>query len=174
MTDSHFSLPFAGNVGQIVGAAKRGKIPVAANEGVIMRRSLSIAVTAAIIGSSAANANGPAPITGRWQTDDGKAIIEVAPCGNAMCAKISRFLVTQPAGGARDGNNPDKALRSRPLLGVQILSGLRADGSEWKGQGYSPEEGRNFRATVTTKGNKLNLKGCVAVFCRTVQWTRAS
>jgi uncharacterized protein (DUF2147 family) len=123
--------------------------------------------------SAAASANGPSPIAGRWTTDDGKAIMEVASCGAAMCAKIARFLTAQPAGGARDAKNPDKALRSRPLLGVQVLSGLKPDGSAWSGRGYSPEEGRNFNATVTTTGNKLNLKGCVAVFCRTVTWTRA-
>jgi uncharacterized protein (DUF2147 family) len=112
-------------------------------------------------------------IAGRWQTDDGKAIVEVAPCGAAMCAKIARFLVPEPRGGARDDKNPDKALRTRPLLGVQILSGLKADGGAWKGRGYSPEEGRNFNATVTANGNKLNVRGCVSLFCRTVVWTRA-
>lgn len=121
-----------------------------------------------------AQANTPQPIAGRWTTDDGKAIVEIAPCGNgALCAKISRFLVAQPAGGARDSKNPDKALRSRQLLGTQILTGLKPDGNGWTGKGYSPEEGRNFNATVTANGNKLNLKGCVAVFCRTVVWTRA-
>lgn len=138
-----------------------------------MHLPLNLAVIIALTATVAASASGPVPIAGRWQTDDGKAIVEVAPCGSALCAKISRFLVAQPAGGARDGKNPDKALRSRPLLGVQILSGLRADGSTWKGQGYSPEEGRNFKAIVTATGNRLNLKGCVAVFCRTVVWTRA-
>lgn len=138
-----------------------------------MRRPVIFAVVASILTVSAASASTPAPIAGRWQTDDGKAIVEVAPCGNALCAKIARFLVAQPAGGARDGKNPDKALRTRPLLGLPILSGLRADGNAWTGKGYSPEEGRNFKATVTTSGNKLNLKGCVAVFCRNVAWTRA-
>lgn len=115
----------------------------------------------------------PAPIAGRWQTDDGKAIVAVAPCGNAMCAKIERFLVPEPRGGARDDKNPEKALRTRPLLGVQILSNLKAEGSAWKGRGYSPEDGRSFNATVTANGAKLNVRGCVAVFCRTVVWTRA-
>jgi len=136
-----------------------------------MRFTIITAAAAALATSSTAAA--PSPLAGRWQTDDGKAIMVIAPCGAALCAKIDRFLVAQPAGGARDGKNPDKALRTRQLIGANILTGLKPDGSGWTGKGYSPEEGRNFNATVAVTGNKLKLKGCVAVFCRTVMWTRA-
>lgn len=138
-----------------------------------MRRTLAlIALPAGLLVTLVSAAAAPTSITGRWQTDDGKAIVAVAPCGGAMCARIERFLVPEPRGGARDDKNPDKALRTRPLLGVQILSNLKADGKAWKGRGYSPEEGRNFNATVTADGNKLNVRGCVTIICRTVVWTR--
>ena len=123
-----------------------------------------------------ASAQQGSSIAGRWRTDDGKAVITVAPCttgGAALCGRISRFLVPEPAGGARDGNNPDRALRSRSLMGVQVLSNLARDGQRWTGRGYSPEEGRHFNATVRVEGGQLNVRGCVAVFCRTVVWTRA-
>jgi uncharacterized protein (DUF2147 family) len=135
-----------------------------------MRFSIALAATLTL--GLAAPAAASSSLTGQWRTDDGKAIMEIVPCGKSLCAKIARFLVAQPAGGARDGNNPDKSLRNRPLLGVNVLSGLVPDGQGWKGRGYSPEEGRNFNATVSVNGNKLSLKGCVAVFCRTVGWTR--
>lgn len=139
-----------------------------------MRRMLAlIALPASLTVPLVADAAAPSPIVGRWQTDDGKAIVEVGPCGAALCGKIVRFLVAEPRGGARDDKNPDQSLRTRPLLGVQILSGLKADGGAWKGRGYSPEEGRNFNATVSADGTKLNVKGCVSFFCRTVVWTRA-
>jgi uncharacterized protein (DUF2147 family) len=133
----------------------------------------AIAAATAFVFSTSTAAAPQSALTGRWQTDDGKAIMEIAPCGPALCAKIARFLVPQPAGGARDGKNPDKALRTRPLIGINILTGLVPDGAGWTGKGYSPEEGRNFNAAVSVTGNKLKLKGCVAVFCRTVGWTRA-
>ncbi len=142
-----------------------------------MDRIAALAVTTAalaITGTAVAQNGG---VQGRWRTDDGKAIITVAPCSAgsaALCGRISRFLVPEPAGGARDTNNPDRSLRSRPLLGVQVLSNLTRDGDSWTGRGYSPEEGRNFNATVTTQGSRLNLRGCVAIFCRTVVWTRGS
>lgn len=112
------------------------------------------------------------PISGRWKTSDGKAIVEFSPCGGKLCGRILRFLVAEPAGGARDSNNPDKALRSRRLLGITVFSALAPDGKVWKGKGYSPEEGRHFNAQLTPNGNRMQVKGCVAMFCRAMTWTR--
>ena len=114
-------------------------------------------------------------ITGKWKTDEATSIILIAPCspGAAVqCGWINRFLVPEQAGGARDDKNPDKALRSRKLLGVAILTGLKSDGRQWTGRGYSPKEGRNFNARVRVENGKLNLRGCVSIICRTVVWTR--
>ena len=115
----------------------------------------------------------PAPIAGNWKTDDGRAIITVAPCSSGLCATISRFLVAEPAGGARDGKNPDPQLRSRHLLGSAVLWSLKPAGTAWRGTGYSARDGRTFNATVSGDGGQLKLKGCVLVFCKTVVWTRA-
>ena len=78
----------------------------------------------------------------------------------------------EKVGGARDDKNPDKAQRSRKLLGVAILTGLKADGNQWSGRGYSPKDGRNFNARVRIENGNLNLRGCVSIICRTVVWTR--
>lgn len=140
---------------------------------------LSTALIAAAAGVALAAPAGAqsSSIAGRWRTDDGKAVITIAPCSNGsttLCGRISRFLVPEPAGGARDTNNPNTSLRERPLMGVQVLSNLTREGNSWSGRGYSPEEGRNFNATVRVEDGRLNVRGCVAVFCRTVVWTRAS
>ncbi len=135
-----------------------------------------IAATMLLALALPASAQQSGDIAGRWRTDDGKAVITIAPCtsgGATLCGRISRFLVPEPAGGARDGNNPDRALRARSLLGVAVLTNLARNGERWTGRGYSPEEGRNFNATVHVAGGRLNVRGCVAVFCRTVVWTRA-
>ena len=115
----------------------------------------------------------PASIAGNWKTDDGKSIIQFYKCGQSMCGKISKFLVKEPAGGARDAENPDKAKRSRKLLGLRIFWNLGANGERYKGKGYSPEDGRYFTAHVWRAGNVLKVKGCVSVFCRTVNFTKA-
>lgn len=133
-----------------------------------------IGITCASIAlATSGHSQTPSAIAGQWRGDDGKAIITIAPCGSEqMCGRIARVLVAQPAGGARDTHNPNAALRSRPLVGVTILNGLRRDGNRWTGRGYSPQEGREFNATATVTGNRMAVRGCVAMFCRTVNWTR--
>ena len=137
-----------------------------------MRLPLTFAAAACLMASPAQ----AAPlITGKWITDDRTAIILVAPCtpgAATLCGWINRFLVPEQVGGARDDKNPDKALRSRKLLGVPILTGLKGDGKHWTGRGYSPKEGRNFNAKVRIDDGNFSLRGCVAIICRTVVWTR--
>ena len=137
-----------------------------------MRLRLPLALAACLIASSAQAA--PA-IAGRWITDDRTAIVLVAPCApraTTLCGWLNRFFVPEPPGGFLDAKNPDKALRSRKLLGTAILTGLKADGEQWSGRGYSPKEGRNFNARVRIENGNLSLRGCVAIICRTVVWTR--
>lgn len=138
-------------------------------------RTALLALTPALAGiafAAAAPAQANA-IEGNWKTDDGKSIIQFYPCGAAMCGKIARFLVPEPKGGARDDQNPDKALRTRKLLGLQIFSNLAPAKARFKGKGYSPEDGRNFNAEVWREGNVLKVRGCVTVICRTVTFTKA-
>lgn len=58
-------------------------------------------------------------------------------------------------------------------MGLRILWDLEADGGDWEGRGYSPEDGRYFTAKVQRlSSSRLEVKGCVAVFCRTQVWNR--
>jgi uncharacterized protein (DUF2147 family) len=115
----------------------------------------------------------PAPVTGRWVTAEGKAVVEIAPCGQALCGRIVRVLKPRPGGPAVDVNNPDARLRTRPIEGIQILSGFTADGAKWKGRIYDPESGRTYRSELAAAGGGLKVKGCFGPFCRTQDWTRA-
>ena len=124
-----------------------------------------------------AAAQAPAPIAGRWIAEDGSAVVTLAPCSansTTYCGRVSRFLVAEPKGGFRDARNPDPKLRNRPVLGASVFTGLVASGKVWKGRGYSVKDGRHFSATLTAKGTKLTVRGCVTIICRTVVWTRAS
>ena len=139
-----------------------------------MRQSFAVVLAAALATTPAQAA--PAPIAGNWKTDDGRAIVSVAPCatsGGGLCATISRFLFAEPAGGVRDAKNPDPKLRTRRVLGSNVLWDLKPAGKAWRGTGYSARDGRSFNATVSGDGGQLKLKGCVMVFCQTVVWTRA-
>ena len=130
-----------------------------------------------VIGAAAAGLSpvsaAPASIEGRWKVDDGTSIVTFYKCGAAMCGRIEEFLVPEPKGGARDSENPDAAKRDRKLKGLRIFWNLTADGDSWEGKGYTPKEGRYFNADLKRAGNKIEVKGCVAIFCRTLTWTRA-
>ncbi len=136
----------------------------------ITRLTMALAALIAVPSMAAA----PAPISGRWKTDDGKGVVVLAPCGARMCGRIERILIKQPAGGQLDERNPDKAKRSRQITGLQIYWDLVPHGDGWKGEGYSPEEGRYYKAHLRVTGSKLTMRGCVSLFCRTVTWTKMS
>lgn len=122
----------------------------------------------------------PAPqsgdaVVGRWKTPVHNGIVEIARCGTSICGKIvsSDKLRTNP--NLADAQNSDKALRSRRLMNLQILSGFKQQGAGWYGgKIYNAEDGKTYSAEVTMTGNdQLNLRGCVfKPFCRTQTWTR--
>ncbi len=140
-----------------------------------MKITTKFRITAAlsIIAISTA-AWGSANITGRWITQKGDAVVEIAPCGGAMCGRIVKYLIT-PKGGVDqlDVKNPDPKLRSRKLLGSAILTGLTPDGDGWHGQIYDPRAGKVYKSVVSRNGSNLSMKGCWGVFCQTQIWTPA-
>ena len=114
------------------------------------------------------------PISGRWKTQDGDAIITIGKCGAKTCGRISRFLVPPPDGpDQRDIYNPDPAKKKRRLMGLPVLSGFTEETDLWRGKIYDPKSGRSYRSVVRRTGtNTLEVKGCVAFFCQTQVWRR--
>jgi len=113
------------------------------------------------------------PVTGTWLTDTKDGLIEIAPCGQRLCGRLVRTLVPVKGPGT-DINNPDPKLRNRPIVGLPILTGFVEDGALWRGTAYDPKNGKSYRSTLQRTGpGTLKLTGCVAIFCRSVTWTRA-
>ncbi len=113
-------------------------------------------------------------IDGRWITQDGKAVVDIAPCGAARCGTIARMLKPPAPGVLRDIHNPDERLRDRPILGLPILTGLSPSGEEWHGHVYDPEKGKSYKAIVrANKDGTLKVQGCISLFCRTLLWKPA-
>ena len=118
-------------------------------------------------------AQAAAPISGRWVTQSRDGVVEIYQCGTALCGKLVKFLVNPPAGpGAKDINNPDKTLRSRTILGMNVLTGFKSNGKEFKGQIYDPKSGKTYRSVVYRgKSGNLVVKGCIGPFCQAQTWT---
>lgn len=111
-------------------------------------------------------------VLGRWLTDDGAGVVEIAACGSALCGRLVAVLA--PKAPDHDINNPDRARRGRPLLGLAILSGLVRGNDGWSGgQAYDPKAGRSYRASIRlARDGRLDVTGCLLFLCRTRHWTR--
>jgi uncharacterized protein (DUF2147 family) len=111
---------------------------------------------------------------GRWKTQTRGGVVEIQRCGASICGRIltSDALRTNP--DLRDARNGDARLRTRPLRGLQILSGFKQSGSGWTGgKIYNAEDGKTYSAEVRVAGDQLKLKGCVVwPLCNTQTWTR--
>lgn len=149
------------------------------------------ALTALVVVASAglpAWAESADGIVGVWETaptDKGYAHIEITRAGddfNGTIVWLSEPLY--PAGDEMAGQpkidrlNPDTALRERPIIGLQIVNGLRYAGDErWdSGTIYDPETGKTYKskATLADGGETLKLRGFIGISLlgRTSQWKR--
>lgn len=135
---------------------------------------LHAAAAAVAVFTIAGTAHAAQPIAGRWLTQDGAAIIQVGPCGGSTCGKIAAVVKPRPGAPTTDVNNPDAKLRTRPMIGLPILSGFSESGDEWRGRIYDPRNGKSYKSTVTRGANDtLRVKGCIAFLCQTQIWKAA-
>jgi uncharacterized protein (DUF2147 family) len=113
--------------------------------------------------------------TGNWLVEGGTAIVAIGPCGPNICGRISRILQREPGWNGADVNNPDPKLRTRPVLGLPILTGFKRAGTGLSGgRIYDPNSGKTYRSKVSLNPDgSLKVSGCIAVFCRAQRWTRA-
>lgn len=143
---------------------------------------LALAISISGLAARSAEAQTGAEITGRWATPGFGSIVEFNPCTGAEASLCGRIVwlwsPTDDAGQPRtDSRNPDRALRSRQLVGVEIVHGLRqTTAGAWSdGALYNPDDGQTYAGTITLKEGLLELKGCaLTVFCQTQTWRRAA
>lgn len=142
-----------------------------------------VAVTAAV-GTAASSevARKPAanPV-GLWYAEGGAAQIDLRDCGGALCGRVVwlRSPFDEHGCELRDRYNPEKSLRQRPVIGLEILRGLErspgADGAWTGGTIYDPGSGSTYRASLTVADEKrLELRGYVGIplLGRTATWFR--
>lgn len=116
-----------------------------------------------------------ADITGVWATGSEGGRVEIYRCGAALCGKVVDAARLRSNPDLRDVRNSDAKLRGRRIKGLVVLSGFTGGPAEWKGGPlYDPETGDGAsRGYLKLLANgKLELKGCIAVFCRTKVWTK--
>ncbi|MCC4631744.1 MULTISPECIES: DUF2147 domain-containing protein [Xanthomonas] len=120
---------------------------------------------------------------GRWKTIDDetgkpKSVVQIEQAANGtLSGKVVEILQSN------NGPNPmcdkcDGALKGKPIKGMTILWGLKADGTAvWDGGSVlDPAKGKTYKAkiTLTEGGKKLQMRGYVGIEAlgRTQTWVR--
>lgn len=139
------------------------------------------------IGSQVAQGETKGPLyspLGQWKTEDGRATVDIQPCGKKVCGKIislSEPLDSETHKPKMDTENQDISLKKRPLMGLQIISDFTPDATipnHWvDGKIYSPREGKTYNAQFTLENpRQMNIRGYVGIplFGKTQIWTKLS
>lgn len=120
-------------------------------------------------------------ILGNWLSEEKDGRIEIYKTGEKYFGKLvwGRDLMEAdgktPRKDRTDAKNSDPALRSRPILGLVLLTNFTYADGEWSGgKIYDPKSGKTYSCTMKLKGDKLEIRGYVglSMFGRTTVWTR--
>lgn len=115
--------------------------------------------------------------TGVWRLENGRVTVRVAACGASLCGTVIGLKKPRDDKGRPrlDKENPNPALRKRPVIGLTILSNMRLRGDGyWTGTIYNPDDGNTYRSHMTLlSANTMRVKGCVAsVLCKSMKFHR--
>lgn len=138
------------------------------------------------LAGSPAVANESDAILGLWKTPEEKSRVEIFKCGERYCGRIvslkePTYPADDPKGMAGqvkvDRNNPEAALQTRPIIGLQLMEGFTYSGSNlWEnGTIYDPENGKSYQCKMTLVApDRLEVRGFIGIslFGRTSLWTR--
>ena len=121
----------------------------------------------------------PANPLGTWYTEGNESQVRISNCGDALCGALVWLKDPNDSKTGKpkiDDENADPKKRNRPLLGVQIVLGLKPSGTpdQWKGEVYNAKYGNTYTGFFTMAGaDTAELKGCAFGFiCKSQTWTR--
>ena len=140
---------------------------------------LALSASLLLAGLTAASADTGKDPSGTWLTGDGRAKIRIdrcGPSGSNACGKVVWLKSPTDDGGAprTDVKNPDPKKRSRPVIGLQLIDGLKPDEEKFTGELYNIEEGKVYTVSLERESEaELSVSGCMLkVLCGSQTWTR--
>lgn len=117
-------------------------------------------------------------IIGKWINSSGEAHVDITKRGDKYFGKIVWLKDPKDEKGAvkTDIKNPEESLRSKPILGLEILKNFIFEDGKWTdGKIYDPKSGKTYSCNMTLKGNNiLNMRGYVGISLigRSETWKR--
>jgi uncharacterized protein (DUF2147 family) len=151
-----------------------------------MRGTISGPLLSLVFVVVSAHAEGPDAILGVWYNEEKDAKIEIVRCDSAYCGTVVWLKEPVYPAGSKEGvpgtekldhNNPDPALRKRPVIGLEIMRGFTFTGGNlWKnGKIYDPKNGKTYSGKIKLASpERLDLRGYIGISLigRTSTWTR--
>ena len=120
----------------------------------------------------------PHAIVGTWESDQKDVRMEYFEDGDHYSARLiwgNKIVEADNVTSKKDTKNPDASLRSRNIIGVVSLTGLKWDGKEYTdGKIYDPPSGKTYNCKAWIEGDKLQLRGFLgfSMMGKTVSWHR--
>ncbi|RZJ11585.1 MAG: DUF2147 domain-containing protein [Rubrivivax sp.] len=117
---------------------------------------------------------------GLWKTidDDGKtekSLVRISEQGGTLVGSIEKLLDPKSVPDAKCDLCKDDR-KDKPVLGLQIIRGVKADGDGVWGGGeiLDPNNGKTYRTRLkpVDGGKKLEMRGYMGPFYRTQVWVR--
>lgn len=130
----------------------------------------AVLVLSALFFSSALQA---ASVVGFWKTIDdetgkAKSIVELYERDGMLYGKVVDLLL-KPDDSVCKKCKGD--LKSKPIVGMEIVSALELDGNEYQGgEILDPENGKHYRCSMWLEGDELKVRGYIGFFFRTQTW----
>lgn len=128
--------------------------------------TVALTLSAILPGVLAGSAAMAQDISGVFQTqanDSGHVgMVEFYDCGGKYCGRLVRSF------------DAEKKEISSPHTGRNIVANMVSDGGGKFSGGtiWDPGADKTYRSKMELSGNRLNVSGCVAVFCKTQVWTK--
>ena len=139
-----------------------------------LRRLISICCLATVLAMPGIVLAAEEDLLGRWTTHKGGQI-DFIRCGDNICGHVAKLARDDHETPPTDRENPKKALRNVPLLGLQIFSNFNYEGDDFWDDGdiYNIENGKTYDSKLRLiSPTELKLSGCVFIFCRSYRWHR--
>ena len=125
-------------------------------------------------------------ILGEWVTKDRDCRVEMFKKGHRYFGKIAAIKQPNYLPGETNGmdgkprldsNNQNESLRSRPLVGIELMKDFRFDNGKWiGGRIYDPKNGKTYKCEISlAEDGMLHVRGYVGVSLlgRTTVWEPA-
>jgi len=140
---------------------------------------IALVFASALLLSYFASAQTPASILGKWESAHGSGQIEIVKRGDHYFGKLINMKnpVDESGKPLLDKNNPSKELQSRPVLGIDLLTGFvyKGNNSWTSGKIYDPRSGNTYSGQLTMPADdKLNIRAYfgISLLGHTETWNR--